>query len=169
MEFPEFALMVAYVVLVLLALAWPLLVVGAVALPLWGLLVLVNGRRRRSPPGPARRQRRAGWMLIAGPVLTGLASYGYGLSRMPSGLPTDPDDRCRIAMGGDMPYDPERAGGSSSMWPLHDTTCGPELVPGFVNPLVAGSAVVSVVLVAIMAWMTIRPSSAPPRPGPSRR
>ena len=156
MEFTQVALMVAYVVLVLLTLAWPLLAVGAAALPLWGLLVLVNARRRMSTPDPARRQRRVRWLLIAGPVLTALATYGYGLSRMASGLPTDPDDRCRIAMRGRMPYDPERTGGSSSMWPLHDTTCGPELVPAFVNPLVTGSAVVSVVLVAAMAWLTIR-------------
>ncbi|MFI7215693.1 hypothetical protein [Micromonospora maritima] len=147
-------LTVTYVVLVLLALAWPLLAVGAVALPFWGVVVLVGERRRTSEPDPAGR-RRARWLLVAGPVLTACAAYGYGLSRMASGLPTDPDDRCRIAMRGRVPYDPDRAGGSSSLWPLHDTTCGPELVPGFVNPLVAGSAVVSVVLIASMAWVRI--------------
>ena len=156
MELTDFALMVAYISLVLLTVAWPLLALGAAALPLWGMVVLVGARRRTSALDRAGRRRRGQWLLIAGPVLTALATYGYGLSRMASGLPTDPDDRCRIAMRGRMPYDPERTGGSSSMWPLHDTTCGPELVPAFVNPLVTGSAVVSVVLVATMAWLTIR-------------
>ncbi|WP_431880336.1 hypothetical protein [Micromonospora marina] len=165
MELTDFALMVAYIALVLLTLAWPLLAFGTAALPLWGLVGLVRARRQTSAADRARRQRRSQWLLTAGPVLTALATYGYGLSRMAAGLPTDPDDRCRIAMRGRMPYDPERSGGSSSIWPLHDTTCGPELVPAFVNPLVAGAGAVSVVLLATMAWVTIRArQSTPPEP-----
>jgi hypothetical protein len=42
------------------------------------------------------------------------------------------------------------------MWPPHDTTCGPDLVPGFVNPLVAGSVALFTASVLVMVALTIR-------------
>ena len=54
---------------------------------------------------------------------------------------TDADSRCVIASGAGRGG---ATGGSWSLWPLHDTTCGPDLVPAFVNPLVVASAAVCV-------------------------
>ncbi|WP_433368048.1 hypothetical protein ACQPZX_40795 [Actinoplanes sp. CA-142083] len=64
------------------------------------------------------------------------------------GSMTDADDRCTIASPGSHPS----PGGVTSLWPLHDTTCGPELVPAFTNPLVIASAALCLALVAASSY-----------------
>ncbi|MFC6085607.1 hypothetical protein [Sphaerisporangium aureirubrum] len=49
------------------------------------------------------------------------------------------------------------------MWPLRDTTCGPDLVPGFVNPLVVGAVVLFAVLVTLSTVATVRHRRLPQR------
>lgn len=134
---------VLLVVLLLLMLAWP---VSAVA----GLVLVVLALR-------ARGRRRVGWSLSGAALCAAFAAYGYGLKSTTFGAWTDPDDRCALVRPDLYAYGhrgPE--GGSLSLWPLHDTTCGPELVPGFVNPLVAGSVALFVASVLVMVVLTIR-------------
>ncbi len=134
---------VLLVVLLLLMLAWPVPAVAALVL---GVLAL-----------RARGRRRAGWSLSAAALCAAIAAYGYGLGSTTFGAWTDPDDRCGLARPDLYTYGhrgPE--GGSQSMWPLYDTTCGPDLVPGFVNPLVAGSVALFAVSVLAMVALTIR-------------
>lgn len=142
----NFVLLVA---LLLLMLAWPVPAVAALV-----LVVLALRTRRR---------RRAGWSLPAAALCTAIAAYGYGLKSTTFGAWTDPDDRCGLVRPDLYAYGhrgPE--GGAQSMWPLHDTTCGPDLVPGFVNPLVAGSVALFAASVLVMLVMTI---ARPPRRG----
>ncbi|MFI6824832.1 hypothetical protein ACIBJE_28375 [Micromonospora sp. NPDC050187] len=128
--------------LVLLMLAWPVPAGAAVVLAVRAAFAFQDGRSARP---------RAGRLLIAAAASTALAAYGYGLGTTTFGLLTDADDRCGIARPDLYGYEHDGpAGGTHSMWPLRDTTCGPDLVPWFVNPLVAGSIVLLVVLVAVM-------------------
>ncbi|BCL15444.1 hypothetical protein [Micromonospora sagamiensis] len=128
--------------LVLLKLAWPVFALAAVILAVRVAFALQDGRGARS---------RALRLSIAASASTAFAAYGYGLGTTTFGLVTDADDRCGIVR-------PDRYGygyhgpadGTHRMWPLQDTTCGPDLVPWFVNPLVAGSVVLLVVLVVVM-------------------
>ncbi|MCX4387127.1 hypothetical protein OG777_09315 [Micromonospora peucetia] len=143
-----------FLALLLLALAWPVVAVGAAVLVSLAALALRDARATQAVP---RMLTRAGWLLTGGAALTACAAYGYGLRTTTFGAVTDPDDRCGLARpdlygyGHRGPDD-----GSSGMWPLRDTTCGPDLVPGFVNPLVAGSAALFVALTVIMIVVRIR-------------
>ncbi len=147
-----------FLALVLLALAWPVFAAAALVFVVVALLAL-----RRDPHlrGRAWALRRAGWFLAAGAAFTGAAAYGRGLAATTFGI-LDPDDACMLRR-------PEgyshrigaSADGSSSMWPLRDTTCGPDLVPGYVNPLVAGSAVLFVVLLAVLILAEVRSRRLP--------
>ncbi|MFB4287583.1 hypothetical protein ACBI99_08095 [Nonomuraea sp. ATR24] len=116
--------------LLLLALAWPVAVLAVLALAALSWW---------------RHGRRPAWAPPAVAAATALAAYGYGLSTTTFGAWTDPDDRCGLARPDLYAYGhrgPES--GALSMWPLGDTTCGPDLVPGFVNPLIAVSVTVAV-------------------------
>ena len=143
-----------FIALLLLSLAWPAVAVGAVVLVILAVRALRGDRLVRDR---SRALSRAGWLLTAGAALTGIAAYGHGLAASTFGLMTDVDDRCALRRpeGYDYRHGPPD-GGSHSMWPLHDTTCGPDLVPDFVNPLVAGSAVLFVALAVISTVMRVR-------------
>ena len=78
-----------------------------------------------------------------------LAVFGYGLGRTTVLMLTDLDDACRIAGTTLVGGAPERGEG---LVPLHDTRCGAELVPGFVNPAAGGLAVTA----AVLATVTVR-------------
>ncbi|MGC5052401.1 hypothetical protein ACLQ2S_13200 [Micromonospora sp. DT48] len=143
-----------FIALVLLALAWPVVAVGAVALVAMAAFTLRERRLSRNSSGALTR---ASWLLTMGTALTGIAAYGHGLAATTFGLITDVDDRCALRQVAG--YDHHRgvpAGGSHSMWPLQDTTCGPDLVPGFVNPLVASSAALFVALAVFSTVMSLR-------------
>jgi hypothetical protein len=143
-----------YVVLVLLALAWPSVAAGAAAFIILGLVRLAGGKVARGTQPPSRW---LGWQLSLGMALAAIASYGYGLARTTSLSMADAEDRCRIASPGT--YDPDRAHPSASvqsLWPLHDTTCGHELVPGFVNPLVVAGTMLCLTFVGIAVAAKIR-------------
>ncbi|MGN9787010.1 hypothetical protein ACTMTF_36695 [Nonomuraea sp. ZG12] len=134
---------VLLIVLLLLMLVWPVPAVAA-------LVLMVLALRDRG-------RRRAGWSLSAAALCAAIAAYGYGLGATTFGAWTDPDDRCGLVRPDLYAYGhrgPE--GGAQSMWPLHDTTCGPDLVPGFVNPLVAGSVALCAASLMIMVVVTIR-------------
>ncbi|WP_433389330.1 hypothetical protein [Micromonospora sp. KLBMP9576] len=141
-----------FLALLLLALAWPLVAVGAAVLASLAALTLRDGRAGR--PGS---RTRAGWLLAGAAALASSAGYGYGLRTTTFGAVTDPGDRCGFARPDLYGYDhrgPED--GSLRMWPLRDTTCGPDLVPGLVNPLVAGSAALFVALAVLMIVVRAR-------------
>ncbi|MBE1484369.1 hypothetical protein [Plantactinospora soyae] len=143
-----------FIALVLLALAWPVVAVGAAVLVILAVLALRGDQIMRDR---SRALTRAGWLLTVGAAMTTIAAYGHGLAATTFGLITDADDRCALRRPEGYDYHlGAPAGGSHSMWPLHDTTCGPDLVPGFVNPLVAGSAVLFVALGVIMTAVKIR-------------
>ncbi|KAB1161417.1 hypothetical protein F6X68_04735 [Micromonospora sp. AMSO12t] len=143
-----------FIALVLLALAWPLVAVGAVVLVILAVLALRGDQLLRDR---SRALTRAGGLLTVGAALTAIAAYGHGLAATTFGLMTDADDRCALKRPEGYDYrHGAPAGGSHSMWPLHDTTCGPDLVPGFVNPLVAGSVVLFVALAMIMTLMRVK-------------
>ncbi|MGK5521123.1 hypothetical protein ACSNN9_17435 [Micromonospora sp. URMC 107] len=137
-----------FLALVLLALAWPVVAVGAAVLVTLAALALRAGRATQAG---SNTLTRAGGLLAGGAALTASAAYGYGLRTTTFGAVTDADDRCGLSR-------PDRYGyghrgpedGALSMWPLRDTTCGHDLVPGLVNPLVAGSAALFVALAVIM-------------------
>lgn len=134
-----------FTILVLIALAWPLVAVGAAALVVLGLVRLgqVGRGSSRSPSG-------WGFLLTAGAALAATASYGYGLAKTTVLLMTDAEDRCAIASPSFRGHDHVlRSGGMQSLWPLHDTTCGPDLVPSFVNPLVAALTLLCLTLGAV--------------------
>ncbi|MEU4227606.1 hypothetical protein AB0F17_25215 [Nonomuraea sp. NPDC026600] len=134
---------VLFIALLLLMLAWPVPALAALVLPALALR--------------ARSRRRAGWSLPAATLCAAIASYGYGLKSTTFGAWTDPDDRCGLVRPDLYSYGYRGpANGSQDMWPLRDTTCGPDLVPGFVNPLVAGSVALFAASVLIMAVVTIR-------------
>jgi hypothetical protein len=140
-----------YIMLVLLALAWPLVAMGAAALGILGLVRLAGGQAARPTSG------RWGWLLSAGTALAAIASYGYGLARTTSLSLADAEDRCAIASPDTYGYDhPLSSAGTQSLWPLHDTTCGPDLVPAFVNPLVVALAVLCLMLVAVTVAAKVR-------------
>ncbi|MEU7898038.1 hypothetical protein AB0B45_34905 [Nonomuraea sp. NPDC049152] len=158
----DFILAAVLLLLALLMLAWPVLAVAAFVLVALALLTCLRSGRMAVR---GRTLTRAGWLLTAAAVCTATAAYGYGLVATTFGAWTDPDDRCALAQPETYGYGyrgPD--GGTQSMWPLHDTTCGPELVPGFVNPLVAGSAGLFVVLAVIMTVVKVR-SRRRPRQG----
>ncbi|MFC0507812.1 hypothetical protein [Micromonospora costi] len=143
-----------FIALVLLALAWPLVAAGAAVLVVLAALALRGDQVMRDRSGALTR---AGWLLTVAAALTGIAAYGHGLAATTFGLITDADDRCALRRPEGYDYrHGGPAGGSHSMWPLHDTTCGPDLVPGFVNPLVAGSAVLFLALAVIMTVVKIK-------------
>ncbi|MFC4585713.1 hypothetical protein [Sphaerisporangium corydalis] len=136
------------VVLLLLGLAWPVGVVAVLVLVVSAVLALLGERRAAG---------RAGWTLAAAAACTAVTAYAYGLRTTTAGAWTDPDDRCALASPGTYAYGHRGpAGGSQSMWPLHDTTCGADLVPGFVNPLVTGAVLLFAVLVVYMTATRIR-------------
>ncbi|MCX5121751.1 hypothetical protein OG992_31735 [Micromonospora sp. NBC_00362] len=138
----------------LLVQAWPVAAVSAGVLGALAMLALTGKRRMRDR---SRALTRAGGLLTFGASLATAAAYGYGLAATTFGAVTDADDRCGLARPDLYGYGYRGpADGSLRMWPLHDTTCGPDLVPGFVNPLVAGSAVLFVALAAVTAVMKIR-------------
>jgi hypothetical protein len=143
-----------YIMLVLLALAWPLVAAGAAVLVILGLVRLARGQiLRRTWPTSSR----CGWLLSAGTALAAIASYGYGLARTTSLSMADAEDRCAIASpdtyGYDHPLSPTRV---QSLWPLQDTSCGPDLVPAFVNPLAVALAVLCLTLVAVTVAAKVR-------------
>ncbi|GAA4604807.1 hypothetical protein GCM10023195_16480 [Actinoallomurus liliacearum] len=119
---PKFALLVLGDAL-LLTLGWPLATSAA-------CLMAVAAVRSALSQGPraARTWARSSW---AG-LLSVVATYGYGLSHLDDGM-TDKDRVCRFAPSG------VRTGhnGGQSLLPLSDTTCGPDTVPAFVNPILA--------------------------------
>ena len=137
-----------FVTLTLLGLAWPVIAVGAVVLIIVAVLAVRGDQIRRDR---LRALNRAGLLLTLAAALTAISAYGYGLSETTFGLFTDIDDACAISRSGASPAD----GGSQSMWPLTDTTCGADLVPSFVNPLVVGSAVLFVALPVIVTMLKI--------------
>ncbi|WP_412739860.1 hypothetical protein [Krasilnikovia sp. MM14-A1259] len=154
----DYVLAPVYLVMVpVLVMGWPLLAVGAGVLPASGLLVVLRERTRTRALDTPKRRRRAAWLLTAGTMLTAIAAYGYGLSRTAGfGISHDPnDDLCRWKLPDGIYHEQGATEGSATLFPLHDTTCGPELVPGFVNPLLVGSAVVFAALVVIMVWTKI--------------
>ncbi|MGC5028442.1 hypothetical protein [Micromonospora sp. DT229] len=141
---------VVFIALVLLSLAWPAVAVGA------AVLVVLAGLALRADRRVGNGWTRAGWLLAVGAALTGLAAYGHGLATTTFGLLTDADDRCALRRVEG--YDPRHgapSGGTQSMWPLHDTTCGPDLVPDYVNPLVVGSAMLFLVLAVTLTCMKV--------------
>ncbi|MBQ1044117.1 hypothetical protein KBX35_11000 [Micromonospora sp. C32] len=147
-----------FLALALLALAWPVFAAAGLVFVVIAALAL-----RRDPDilGRASALRRAGWFLAAGAAFTAAAVYGRGLAATTFGL-LDPDDGCMLRRPEG--YDHRvgaSADGSSSMWPLRDTTCGPDLVPGYVNPLVAGSAVLFVVLLVVLILAEVRSRPLP--------
>jgi hypothetical protein len=143
-----------YIPLVLVALGWPLAAVGACALAILALVRLAAGQVGRSASPTSGRW---GWPLSAGMAVAAIAFYGYGLARTTSLLMTDAEDRCviasRNAFGSEQPLS---SAGATSLWPLHDTTCGPDLVPAFINPLVVTSAVLCLTLVVVTAVVRVR-------------
>ncbi|MEO3814358.1 hypothetical protein ABGB17_35615 [Sphaerisporangium sp. B11E5] len=136
-----------FILLLLLTLCWPLIAVAGPALAaLAGYLYF-----------RASAKRGAVWAVMAAAGAIAVATYGYGLAGTTFGAVTDPGDRCHVARH-DL-YSPGHqgpAGGVQTMWPLHDTTCGPDLVPGFVNPLVTGATGLFVVLLLIMTVAGVR-------------
>lgn len=157
----DFILAVVLLLLALLMPAWPVLALAAFVLAVLALLTCLRSGRM-AVRGRARTLTRAGWLLTAAAVCTAIAAYGYGLVATTFGAWTDPDDRCALARPETYGYGHRGPdGGTQSMWPLHDTTCGPELVPGFVNPLVAGSAALFVVLAVIMTVVKVRSRRRP--------
>ncbi|MFI7248049.1 hypothetical protein [Micromonospora chalcea] len=151
-------MVLVFLALALLALAWPVFAAAALVFVVIAALAL---RRDPDVRDRASALRRAGWFLAAGAAFTGAAAYGRGLAATTFGL-LDPDDACMLRRPEG--YD-HRVGtsvdGSSSMWPLRDTTCGPDLVPGYVNPLVAGSAVLFVVLLVVLILAEVRSRPLP--------
>ncbi|MFG2063504.1 hypothetical protein ACGFIK_19030 [Micromonospora sp. NPDC048871] len=144
-------MVVVFIALVLLSLAWPVVAGGAAVLVVLAGLALRTGRR------VGNGWTRAGWLLAVGAALTGLAAYGHGLAATTFGLLTDADDRCALRQPEG--YDPRHgapSGGTQSMWPLHDTTCGPDLVPDYVNPLVVGSAMLFLALAVTLTSVRVR-------------
>ncbi|MDI6104098.1 hypothetical protein QLQ12_36455 [Actinoplanes sp. NEAU-A12] len=140
-----------YLVLVLVALGWPLVAVGACALVILALARLAGGQ------GASPASGRWEWPLSAGMAMAAIASYGYGLARTTSLLMTDAEDRCVIASRTAVGYEhPVSSVGATSLWPLHDTTCGPDLVPAFVNPLVVTLALLCLTLVVVTAAARVR-------------
>ncbi|MDI6103800.1 hypothetical protein QLQ12_34820 [Actinoplanes sp. NEAU-A12] len=142
-----------YILLVLMAWAWPLIAVVAAAFVVWWLVRVGGGQDGQGTSGPLSRR---GWLLSAGTASADAAFYGYGLAQTTSLSMTDAVARCAIVRPDLHGVDgPAHVGGSESLWPLHDTTCGPELVPAFVNPLVAGLAVLCVAFTALTSWAKI--------------
>jgi hypothetical protein len=144
-----------YPLLVLMALAWPLIAAVAAASILWGLIRLAGG-----PGFRARAVSRSGSLLSAGAAAAAIAAYGYGLGRTTSLSMADAEDRC--AMGRAGPAEPLGTGGSAGLWPLHDTTCGSELVPSFVNPTVVVAVGLCAALIVLTAGARRR-QDQPPR------
>ncbi|WP_431895531.1 hypothetical protein [Nonomuraea sp. bgisy101] len=143
------------IALLLLMLAWPVPALAALALVVPAALGL-SRRAGRTAVRDRTRALRAGWLLTAASACAAIAAYGYGLRTTTFGAWTDPDDRCGLARPDLYGYGHRGPdGGSHSMWPLHDTTCGPDLVPGFVNPVVAGSATLFAALMVIMTVATV--------------
>ncbi|GAT71470.1 hypothetical protein PS9374_07161 [Planomonospora sphaerica] len=136
------------VALLLLTLTWPVAILAVFVLVISIACTLLNAA---GTTAQGKALMRSGWLLTAAAACTAVTVYGYGLGNTTFGAWTDPDDRCTLVR-------PETDGfgytgpdgGSLSLWPLHDTTCGPDLVPGFVNPLVVGSTVLFVVLPMII-------------------
>jgi hypothetical protein len=138
-----------YIMFVLVALGWPLVAVGACALVILALVRLAGGQVEQ---GASPTSGRWGWPLSAGIAVAAIASYGYGLARTTSLLMTDAEDRCVIASRNAFGYEhPLSSAGATSLWPLHDTTCGPDLVPAFINPLVVALSVLCLTLVVVTA------------------
>ncbi|MGX6602647.1 hypothetical protein ACWKSP_10985 [Micromonosporaceae bacterium Da 78-11] len=137
-----------YAALVLMALGWPVIAVGASVMGVLGLALLGVGNAGRAAPG---------WWLTAGAVSAAIASYGYGLRRTTSLSMADFDDRCRLAFrAAHRTGFSADADGVESFWPLHDTTCGPELVPAWVTPVTLGFAASAVVILALTIWIKVR-------------
>ncbi|MEU7861066.1 hypothetical protein [Nonomuraea sp. NPDC049141] len=136
---------IVFIALLLLMLVWPVPALAALVLPALALRARARGRRW------------TGWWLPAAALCAAIATYGYGLKSTTFGALTDPDDRCGLVRPDLYSYGYRGpANGSQDMWPLHDTTCGPDLVPGFVNPLVAGAVALFAASVLTMTVVTIR-------------
>ncbi len=162
----EFALLLLLMLVTLLMVGWPLVALAAAAFAGMTVPALVDARSPEDRPGALKR---AGRRLAVAAALTAAATYGYGLRSGTFLLLTDHDDRCAIARPDLYPYEYEGPqGGTTSMWPLHDTTCGPDLVPDFVNPLVAGAVLLFLALVVTMGVCSLRSRRSRRRPGPGR-
>jgi hypothetical protein len=128
-----------FVVLALVMVGWPLLALVAVVLAGLGIAALGGDQVEADGdelPGWWRvLTGRAVWRLMSGALVAASAAYGYGLSRTTFLVLTDADDRCSI-VGSTGDWQPA----TQTWWPLRDTTCGADLVPGFVNPAVGVAA-----------------------------
>ncbi|HWS38853.1 MAG TPA: hypothetical protein VN408_39700 [Actinoplanes sp.] len=145
-----------YLVLVLVALGWPLVAAAAGALVIRALVRLTGGQ---AEPGATLTPNRWGWTLSAGTAMAAIACFGYGLTRTTFLSMTDADDRCALASRNassyEHPFSPS-SDGAMSLWPLRDTTCGPDLVPAFLNPLVVALAVLCLTLAVVTAAATAK-------------
>lgn len=139
------------IALLFLMLAWPVVVAGAL------VLVVLAVRRLRGDQFVRDRPSGlvgAGRLVAIAAALTAMAAYGYGLSTTTFMAITDPDDRCGLTRPDLYGYGyrgPDD--GSLDVWPLQDTTCGPDLVPGFVNPVVMASTALAGVLSMILVFV----------------
>jgi hypothetical protein len=146
-----------FLAVMMLAVAWPILAVGALVFGVFAGRAL---RSRQKVGG----WRKAGWRLTVGMAFTAMAAYGYGLSKLSDWGVKDPEDRCMYMPEGFR----QNPSGSSSMWPLHDTRCGPELIPSFITPVVAASVALFLICAVTTAVMKVRSrrepvtSAAPP-------
>jgi hypothetical protein len=149
-----------FIALALMAFAWPVIAIGAGVLVGLAGFALSDGQTTQDR---LKAWTRAGRRLTAGSALATMAAYGYGLTQTTLGASFD--DECFVVRP--EAYGPQDRGpvdGTLTMWPLHDTSCGPDLVPNFVNPLVTGSAGLFVTLAVITTVLIIRSRKDLPTP-----
>ncbi|MCO5996012.1 hypothetical protein [Actinoallomurus rhizosphaericola] len=138
---PKFVLLPALIAAFSLALGWPLATSAAC---LMAVAAVRSGLS--SAPRAALTWGRSSWAVL----LAVVATYGYGLSHLDEGMADVKDRVCRFdPSGGAM-----RHGGGRSLLPLHDTSCGTDTVPAFVNPFLATLTVLLAASVA--AHLTAR-------------
>ncbi|RFU37826.1 hypothetical protein DZF91_30865 [Actinomadura logoneensis] len=149
---PKYAVLLALVAGFGLLAGWPL---AASAALLMAVASVRAGRSRAAAaPGGARVWSRMAWTS----VLALAATYGFGLSHLDDDMRDVKDRVCRYTSEG------ASAGhtGGQSLLPLSDTTCGPDTVPGFVNPLLVVLATLLVLCVG--AYCGARLRTRTPRP-----